>query len=90
MRERDLERNARKACACSDIHDPVYLAHIHCFYTGKTVQEVLYQHFLKFCDTGQVHDFIFFYKIFVKICKLLFLDFIESDAKFLAAFFQYC
>ena len=49
---------------------------------------MFHENLVKFCDTGQVHDFIFFYKVFVELDELVFLRIIESNSKFLAAFFK--
>ena len=49
---------------------------------------MFHENLVKFCDTGEVHDFVFFYKIFVEPDKLVFLRVTECDSKLLAAFFQ--
>ena len=89
MRKCDLERNTRETGSCTDIHNPVYFVHIYGLHTCKAVQKVLYQHFLKFCDSGQIHDFVFFNQIFIKCNKLLFLHLIQGNAKFLTSLFEY-
>ena len=89
MRKCDLERNTRETGSCTDIHNPVYFVHIYGLHTCKAVQKVLYQHFLKFCDSGQIHDFVFFNQIFIKCNKLLFLHFIQGNAEFFTPFIKY-
>ena len=89
MRKRNLKWYSRKSGSCSDIHDFADFCHIYCLHTGKTVQEMLYQHFLKLGNTSQVHDLVFFYQIFIKSNKLLFLCIIQSNSKFFTPLLQY-
>ena len=88
FRKSNLQGNPREAGTGSDIHDCFYLAHIYGFDAAEAVQEMFHENLVKFCDTGQVHDFIFFYKVFVELDELVFLRIIESNSKFLAAFFK--
>ena len=88
FRKGDLQGNSREAGTGSDIHDSFYLAHIYGFDAAEAVQEMFHENLVKFCDTGQVHDFIFFYKVFVELDELSFLRVIKSNSKFFAAFFQ--
>ena len=89
MRKCNLKWNTWKTGTSSDIHDFVYFVHFHSLHTGEAVQKVLYQHLLKFCDSGQVHDFVFFNQIFIKCNKLLFLHFIQGNAEFFTPFIKY-
>ena len=71
MREGDLQGNSGESRSCTYVHDTLYLLHIYRLDAGKAVQKMLYKNLLEFRDPGKIHDFIFFYQIFVKINKLL-------------------
>jgi len=49
---------------------------------------MFHENLIEFCNSGKVHNFIFFYKEFVELDKLIFLRVIKSNSKFFAAFFQ--
>ena len=71
MREGYLQGNSGESCSCTYVHNTLYVLHIYRLDTGKAVQKMLYKNLLKFHNPGKVHDFIFFYQIFIKIYKLL-------------------
>ena len=85
MRDRILDINPK---ADVRIHNCFYLPHIYSIDAAEAVQEMFHENLVNFCDTGEVHDFVFFYKIFVESDKLVFLRVTECDPKLLAAFFQ--
>ena len=89
MRKRDLQRNAGKSGSCSHVYYTFNLLHIQSLHTGQAVQEMLYQNLLKICYPGEIHYFVFFYKKFIKIRKLFFLNIIQRNVKLRAALFQY-
>ena len=88
FREGDLQGNTRESGTGSDVHNGFYIVHIYSLDAAEAVQEMFHENLVKFCDTGEVHDFVFFYKIFVEPDKLVFLRVTECDPKLLAAFFQ--